>query len=409
MLAKDELGMAIARPTGESALRVDDGLKFIEGTGKLTPLFAPAEYGIEWRRRGKSRQTEDMDDQLADGAERLFAAHAGKDVLHAAERGGFPEGLWRAVTEAGFAAALLPEEAGGFGTTTAEAARILQIAAAHAAPIPLGETMLAGWLIARAGLPVPPGALTLAPVRKGDKLTLRRLGGRWRLSGSASRIPWARHAAAIAVLAEADDEPRLVLLRGGGFTATPDLNLAGEPRDMITVDAQIEPDDVAHAPQGFGKAELRAAGAAVRTAQIAGALSRVLAMSAAYAQTRVQFGRPIAKFQAIQQNLAVLAGHCAAAMAASDMAAEALRGRSSPFFVGAAKARAGESAGIAAGLAHQLHGAIGFTQEYGLHHLTKRLWSWREEFGNEAEWNASVGRAALAAGPEGLWPALTAQ
>jgi acyl-CoA dehydrogenase len=249
----------------------------------------------------------------------------------------------------------------------------------------------------------------LAPLRKGDKLTLRRLGGRWRLSGSASRIPWARHAAAIAVLAEADDEPRLVLLRSGGFTATPDLNLAGEPRDMITVDAQIEPDDVAHAPQGFGKAELRAAGAAVRTAQIAGALSRVLAMSVAYAQTRVQFGRPIAKFQAIQQNLAVLAGHCAAAMAASDMAAEALRGRSSPFFVGAAKARAGESAGIAAGLAHQLHGAIGFTQEYGLHHLTKRLWSWREEFGNEAEWNASVGRAALAAGPEGLWPALTAQ
>jgi acyl-CoA dehydrogenase len=128
-----------------------------------------------------------------------------------------------------------------------------------------------------------------------------------------------------------------------------------------------------------------------------------------YAQTRVQFGRPIAKFQAIQQNLAVLAGHCAAAIAAADMAAEALHGGSTLFFVGAAKARAGEAAGVAAGLAHQLHGAIGFTQEFGLHHLTKRLWSWRDEFGNEAEWNALVGRAALTAGSEGLWPALTAE
>ena len=76
--------------------------------------------------------------------------------------------------------------------------------------------------------------------------------------------------------------------------------------------------------------------------------------------------------------------------------------------MGAAKARAGEAASIAAGLAHQAHGAIGFTREYELHYATRRLWSWRDEFGNEAEWNRVVGRAALAAGADGLWPALTA-
>ncbi|MFI5015656.1 MAG: acyl-CoA dehydrogenase family protein, partial [Hyphomicrobiales bacterium] len=136
--------------------------------------------------------------------------------------------------------------------------------------------------------------------------------------------------------------------------------------------------------------------------------SRALALSVQYAQTRVQFGRPIGKFQAIQQNLAVLAGQSAAAMAAADMAAQALDRGLAPLPVGAAKARAGEAASIAAGLAHQAHGAIGFTEEYELHHVTRRLWSWRDEFGNEAEWNAIVGRAALAAGPDGLWPALTA-
>jgi acyl-CoA dehydrogenase len=103
-----------------------------------------------------------------------------------------------------------------------------------------------------------------------------------------------------------------------------------------------------------------------------------------------------------------MAGQSAAAIAAADMATDALAGGLDPVVVGAAKARAGEAASIAAGLAHQAHGAIGFTQEYELHDITRRLWSWRDEFGNESEWNLVVGRAALAAGPDGLWPLLTA-
>ena len=346
-----------------------------------------------------------MSDPLADSAERLFAAHAGKDVIRAAEDGVFPQALWDAVTAAGFTAALLPEHAGGVGATVAEAVALLRIAAAHAAPIPLAETMLAGWLLAGVGLPVPDGVLTVAPVRVSDVLTLRRAGNGWHLTGTASRIPWARDAAAVAVLAEGPDGPMVALLRPGNFTlARRDRNLAGEPRDAMAVDVVLAAEAVAPAP-GPG---LRAAGAAVRTVQIAGALSRALSLSVQYAQDRVQFGRPIGKFQAVQHNLAVMAGQAAAALAAADLAADALAGGLDPLRVGAAKARAGEAASIAAGLAHQAHGAIGFTQEYELHHATRRLWSWRDEFGNEAEWNAVVGRAVLAAGPDGLWPLLTA-
>ena len=89
-----------------------------------------------------------MTDQLADSAARLFTAHVNKGVLHQAGQGRFPQALWDAVVEAGFTAALLPEEAGGFGATVAEAMRVLQISAEHTAPIPLAETMLAGWLLA---------------------------------------------------------------------------------------------------------------------------------------------------------------------------------------------------------------------------------------------------------------------
>ena len=347
-----------------------------------------------------------MTDLLADSAERLFATHVTRDLRHAAEAGAFQHTLWSAVAEAGFTAALLPEEAGGFGATVAEAMALLQISAAHAAPIPLAETMLAGWLLARAGLIVPQGVLTVGPVRLGETPSLRRTEGGWRLTGTATRIPWARDAAWIAILAEGPDGPAVALVPGGALTVAPAHNLAGEPRDTISVDTTLP--QTSAAPSPVAPAELRAAGAALRTVQIAGALSRTLALSVHYAQTRVQFGRPIGKFQAVQQNLAVLAAQSAAAIAAADMAADALAGGLAPLMVGAAKARAGEAASIAAGLAHQAHGAIGFTQEYELHHLTRRLWSWRDEFGNEAAWNRIVGRAALDAGPDGLWPALTA-
>ena len=333
-----------------------------------------------------------MTDELSDSAERLFAAHCPNAVVRAAEAGDWPEALWAAMTAAGFTAALLPEHAGGFGATVAEALGILRVAAAHAAPVPLAETMLAGFLLAGAGLTVPAGVLTVAP---GQTDTLR-LGPGGRLTGQAARVPWGRNADVL-VAAVAG---RIACVPAAGFAVQHGANLAGEPRDTLTVDGLAE---TAAYPDGT----LRAAGAAVRTVQIAGALAQTLALCVEYAQTRIQFGRPIGKFQAVQQSLAVLAGQAAAAMAAAEMAAGALRAGLDPFTVGAAKARAGEAASIGAGIAHQVHGAIGITQEYALQALTRRLWSWRDEFGNEAAWNAVVGRAALRAGAAGLWPAIT--
>ncbi len=97
----------------------------------------------------------------------------------------------------------------------------------------------------------------------------------------------------------------------------------------------------------------------------------------------------------------MLAGQAAAAEAAAGMAAEAVDDTIRLLPIAAAKARCGEAAGIGAAIAHQVHGAIGFTHEHSLHFLTKRLWSWRDEFGNEAEWNQFTGRHMAKAGPLG--------
>ena len=205
-----------------------------------------------------------MSDQLVDSAERLFAAHTGKAVLHSAGQGAFPAALWQAVTEAGFTAALLPEEAGGFGATVREALQILQVSAAHTAPIPLAETMLAGWLLARAGLSAPEGVLTVAPVRVTDKLTLHRVDDAWRLSGSATRVPWARDAAIIVVLATGPDGLAMAKVPSAGLTIAHDVSLAGEPRDTVTFDVLL-PEKCRRA----GPARVRPAAAARRRSRVA--------------------------------------------------------------------------------------------------------------------------------------------
>jgi acyl-CoA dehydrogenase len=143
---------------------------------------------------------------------------------------------------------------------------------------------------------------------------------------------------------------------------------------------------------------------------MSGALEKAMDLAVNYAQERVQFGRPISKFQAVQQNLAVLAGQTAAAVAAANLGIEAL---SDPdpdrqeFLIAIAKTRVGEAATLACEIAHQVHGAIGFTKEYALQLSTRRLWSWREEFGGDPEWAARVGAYACRRGAGDLWPMLT--
>jgi acyl-CoA dehydrogenase len=345
-------------------------------------------------------------DMLRETATRLFQEHCEAPSLRAAEKT-WPQAAWDAVEEAGLHRALVPEDAGGYGVPVADALSLLRVAGEHALPLPLAETLLASWLLAGAGLPIPDGPLTIAPVVASEAMTLRRDAGSWHLTGTVTRIPWGRNAAAAAVLALHDGVPHVALVPSSRWQVAAEAeNLAREPRD--TLEFNVVPEAVAPAASGIGTAQLRAVGAAMRSLQMAGALAHITAISVQYAQDRVQFGRPIGKFQAVQQNLAVLAGQTAAASAAADLAAEAVADGIRILPIAAAKSRTGEAAGQGAAIAHQVHGAIGFTYEHSLHFFTKRLWSWRDEFGNEAEWNLHVGRHMAKAGADRLWAEITA-
>jgi acyl-CoA dehydrogenase len=349
---------------------------------------------------------------LSETCTRLFTDHATTAVLEAAEKGQWPAGLWQALEENGLTLPQVPEGRGGAGGSWNDAFVVLMAAGRFAAPVPLAETMLAGSILAEAGLDVPMGPMTVAPVHADEALTLSRDGAGWKLGGRASRVPWGARAEHVVVAAEAGGTPMIALVAGGGAATEGDVSLAREPRDTLSWSGAPV---VAAAPlRGrLGPRPVWAGGALVRSAQIAGGLEFLLAQSVRYVTERKQFGRPLAAFQAIQQNLALLAGHTAAAGMAAQQAFHVVErtgaGGDPAFEIAVAKVRTGEAAGLGAGIAHQAHGAIGFTYEHSLHFVTRRLWSWRAEFGAESHWAVALGREVAARGADALWPHMTSR
>jgi len=344
-----------------------------------------------------------MQNDLIKTMDRIAEDHCQKATRDAAEHGEWPANLWASLEDVGLTSALVPESLGGSGLDFEDAMITLRRSAYHAMPVPLAETMLASRLLSQVGLEAPSGAITLAPAYGGSDLRIARSDHAAYLTGIARRVPWGNQCAHIVVALQDGDQAMIGLAELDGSSAALEWNLAGEPRAQL----KFEHVPVKLAPLALSQRRMQAEGALIRSVQLAGALERALEYSIQYANERITFGRPIAKFQAVQQMLAVLAGQVAAACACTDMAVEASHDAANEFAAAVAKARAGEAAGKSAEIAHQVHGAMGFTHEHSLHYITRRLWSWRDEFGNETYWQTLLGRMAAAAGPQALWPMLT--
>ena len=345
---------------------------------------------------------------LSESAGRIFTDLCTRERAQAAESGEWPGALWQALADTGLAAAAVSEARGGAGAALGDLCALARVAGYHAAPVALVETWLAELMLAAARLPAIEGALSVGPVLRRDSVRLERRNGRWILSGELRRIPWARNAEALVLCADAEGGARTVVVHRAPVSAE-GWNYAREPRERVRFDRCAIADEwVGDTNRGDGRAALFFRGALFRTQQMAGAMERVLELTVAYAKERVQFGKPIGKFQAVQQQIAALASQVAAGTAVAQAAAEANAIGLARFEIAAAKARLGEAAAVVAGVAHQVHAAMGFTHEHALHRSTRRLWSWRDEFGTESEWQAWVGAVAAELGGEALWPYVVA-
>jgi acyl-CoA dehydrogenase len=343
---------------------------------------------------------------VAETAERIFADLADAQTINSDKKGGWKTPLWQALTDAGLPLAWVPEDCGGSGASLAEGFSVLGAAGRFAIAVPLAETMLAGWLLAQAKIASPEGMMTVAPASPKDRITLNADGT---LSGRARGVPFAGDAKHIAVLAQgAAGALSIALVDASACRIEAGLNLANDGNDIVTF-SKVAPIAIKPAPKGFDQTRLMLMGAVARSLQIAGSLETMLDISVRYSNERVAFEKKISKFQAVQHNLAKLAGESAAALAAATSAADAIANSTAfddEVFLEAvaAKVRCAEAAEKGAAIAHQVHGAIGFTIEHVLYRYSLRALAWRDDFGSESYWAVELGNMVAARGADELWP-----
>ncbi|WP_072385862.1 acyl-CoA dehydrogenase family protein [Hyphomicrobium sp. CS1BSMeth3] len=341
---------------------------------------------------------------VAETAARIFEDLADPQTVNQAKDESWQAPLWSSLEESGLTLAWVPDTLGGAGASLSDGFEVVKVAGRFAATVPLAETLLAGWLLSEAGLSSPTGAMTVAPSRWSDELKIDAAGV---LTGKARNVPFGKSAEHIAVLADGPSGPVVALVKLSDVRPSDGHNLAGDSSVEIAFD-KIKAVAHAAAPAGLDRQRFMLLGATVRANQMAGALETVLAITTRYAGERVAFEKTISKFQAVQHNLARLAGETAAAVAAAGSAADTFANGilDDRFFLEAAgaKVRVSEAATEGASIGHQVHGAIGFTKEHILHRFTLRLWSWRDDFGNESDWAVRLGRMIAAKGADELWP-----
>ncbi|XOV83071.1 MAG: acyl-CoA dehydrogenase family protein [bacterium] len=304
---------------------------------------------------------------ILDSGEKIFSDHCDKQLLDRAETGEFADTLWQQIVANGFNQL----GASGSGTTARELYAFIMQCGRFAVPLPIAETLLVNsWLEPGEGL------YSVGMVSDGQIID----------------VPWGRRAdKVVGVRSDSSevvviDQPTVVEQR---------VNLAGEPRDILALPESAPTIDVT--PEPFAQLAL------TRVNMMAGALQTLLDLGITFAMERSQFGRPIAKFQAIQHSLAIVASEVAAARRAADAGVDGLYNDRFLPEVAASKSRVGEAVTVAAEQIHQIHGAMGFTHEHRLHHFSRRAWAWRDEYGNEFHWQQLLGNHLAALGADNLW------
>ncbi|OOL33067.1 acyl-CoA dehydrogenase [Rhodococcus rhodochrous] len=340
------------------------------------------------------RSTTTIDTDLIDMMSAVFTRHR-EDHEPPMGTVRWDSALWERLRELGLVRLTGSEESGGSGAGWFEAAELIRAAAGNGVRVPVAEDdLLAGWLLETAGLP-----------SEGVRRTVAVLDA----AGCAAGVPWARDAERIVTVWHNGSTHCVADVEVDAFSITPGANLAEEPRDTVRIDtaslAGVAVDD-AIVDQLF----LR--GALVRALQTCAVLDRILALSVAHTMDRTQFGRPLAKFQAVQNLVADIAAESALARAATEAALSAAvrtrwTGEGLELSIAVARSCVGHAASVVVRNAHQVHGAMGTTREHRLHEFTRPALAWRSEFGSVQYWDETVTNAALAAGRNGLWMLLT--
>ena len=319
-----------------------------------------------------------MENVFDESLTKLLGAVSAPAAIRSVEAGRGIEAMWSEFEGSGFLDALVPEARGGAGLSLAEARGLFFLSGRYAVPAPFAATAMFRGLATSLGLSAPEGPIAIAPGGpRGAALTARDVPfgmvARWVL------VPLGE-GAVLMPAAAANREPTGV---HGALRANfvwPDAGAA-----VMTFPASMP---------------WMEAGALIGAGVIAGGLDYLLADTVRHVNARAQFGRSIGKFQAVQQQMSVLAGRTHAARMAFELGCEGGGVLPDRARVAVAKIYASQAAPLGAAIAHALHGAIGMTGEYDLQLYTRRLHEARADYGSELFWSRRLGRSLVEA--EGL-------
>ncbi len=353
-------------------------------------------------------------DLLVDAIARIVEQHGTSPVTGGCADDAWSRRAWEAFAALGYPWISIAVERGGSGGSVADLLTVLIETSRGGVSLPIAETgLLAGWLLAAAARPLPDGPATAIPPDSATHLRFASESGNVVVDGVAPLVPWARAAEQLllicppGIVATSDGASFMLCLRPSQVDIRPRRNLAGEPRDDVIFEhLSIPSEELVALPDASAEVMLSCRGAIGRAACLVGAMLQVRSMTVEHARARRQFGRPIARFQAVAQSLAIIAEHTEVARVAVESAGLLLD--DAPLQAAAScKIAAGNAASIVAARAHQVHGAIGLTQEHDLHRFTRGLYAWSAEYGTETEWSTRLGELAIAASGSRLWPFLT--
>lgn len=306
-----------------------------------------------------------QDDMLGDALDTLLGDLCAPSRVRQIEQGGSAEAMWRGIEASGFCDTLVPESHGGAGLGLQDAFALFEACGRHVVPVPLAETMLARALIAGRGAPAPNGSIALAHAGPAELVVHLGAVADWLLLGSEGTL-------ALFDLKAAERQPT-----GDG--------------SLEALVPRLEKPEMTLATS----TDLRAQHALLLSAQMSGAMRRVLQTSLQFANERVQFGRSIGKFQAIQHQLSQMAEQAEAARMAARLGCATREITADALLCAMAKAATSAAVVPLTAFAHAVHGAIGVTQEYDLQLLTRRLHQWRITAGSESFWHERIGRALV--------------
>ncbi|SMY11495.1 acyl-CoA dehydrogenase family protein [Brevibacterium jeotgali] len=320
--------------------------------------------------------------------------------------------VWATLESTGLARLTGSESSGGSDAGWLEAAAVLGEAASAGVPLPLLEhDLLAGWLRDAADLPVPASAEagTGSPADAAGAAPSISTAAEAVGTGRPVTVPWLPAAASVVVLDSSGERPQVYEMAASDLVFDERSSVTGEPQAVAVL-----PTGVAGAVEVSEELadEFRHRGALGRAVQMAGAAEAISRLCVEHVTTRVQFGRPIGRFQAVQQLVTDVASEAALTRTIVDravltVAEHGMQDARSRFVIAAAKACAGGAAETIVRNAHQIHGAIGTTLEHSLQRRTRPVMGWRREFGSTAEWEARIEGQVLDQGAD-LWELITA-